>query len=376
MLSPADALILETQQQRSVDYAGPLAGYRVGVHQIGCQNILVTESPRLIAPVAGDWPTLDSLLTGLFMDEVGDQRPYFNGWVKVALDTLHRGVRRPGQALAMAGPHDCGKSLLQNLVTILLGGRQAKPYQYMTGGSPFNADLFGAEHLMIEDDMPSTDIRARRNFGSHLKSVTVNDVQRCHAKNRTPVSLTPFWRLTITINDEPENLMVLPPVDDSIADKIILLRANKRPMPMPTGTLDERHKFWDTLVAELPAYAHWLLHVWDIPTELLSQRFGITHFHHPDILRSLDDLAPEMRLMSLIDGELFKSPTTTEWNGTADELERRLTGSESTCQYEARRLFSFNTAAGVYLGRLAKKQAERVNQRRAKGIHKYTISAP
>jgi hypothetical protein len=28
----------------------------------------------------------------------------------------------------------------------------------------------------------------------------------------------------VTVNDEPENLMVLPPIDDSIEDKLIILR--------------------------------------------------------------------------------------------------------------------------------------------------------
>jgi hypothetical protein len=37
--------------------------------------------------------------------------------------------------------------------------------------------------------------------------------------------LKPFWRLSITLNDEPENLLILPPLDESLGDKIMLLRA-------------------------------------------------------------------------------------------------------------------------------------------------------
>ena len=62
---------------------------------------------------------------------------------------------------------DSGKSRLQNLITPLLGGRVANPYHYMTGKSNFNSELFGAEHLMIEDEPASTRIEARRNTGSH-----------------------------------------------------------------------------------------------------------------------------------------------------------------------------------------------------------------
>ena len=89
----------------------------------------------------------------------------------------------------LAGPRDCGKSLLQSLLTILFGGRSAKPYRYMTGETSFNADLFGAEHLVIEDEQPNTDIRARRNFGAQIKEFTSNPMQSCHGKFREAVGL-------------------------------------------------------------------------------------------------------------------------------------------------------------------------------------------
>jgi hypothetical protein len=244
----------------------------------------------------------------------------------------------------------------------------------MTGATPFNADLFAAEHQMIEDEPASTDIRARRNLGANLKNVTVNDVQRCHAKNRTPLSLTPFWRLTITGNDEAENLMVLPPIDDSIEDKLILLRAHKKPMPAKTGTLAERSAFWGSLIAELPAFVDFLLH-WEIPVELQSERFGITHYHHPDILRAIDDLAPEKRLLTLIDTEVFKAGEPRQWQGKSEQLETLLTDKEASTSYAARQLFTFNTAAGVYLGRLARKHPDRVTERRVSTGRLWTIQA-
>jgi Domain of unknown function (DUF3854) len=80
---------------------------------------------------------------------------------------------RVGQALTLAGPKDCGKSLLQDLFTVMFGGRAAKPHRYMSGTTPFNGELFGSEHLVMEDDEPSTDIRARRNFGTKIKEIAL-----------------------------------------------------------------------------------------------------------------------------------------------------------------------------------------------------------
>jgi len=374
-VSPLDERLIEIQQTCDVHYAGALAGHKAGVYDMGERRILVTESPRIIEPKAGKWLILAAFIDGLLNDSEIDQRTYLYAWLKISYETLLAGEKRPGQGLAIAGPHGCGKSLLQNLITLILGGRSARPYQFMSGLTAFNSDLFEAEHLMIEDEQASTDIRARRNFGAQLKNLTVTDWQRCHAKNRVPISLSPFWRLSITVNDEPENLMVLPPIDPSIEDKLIILRAYKKDMPMPTATLAQRKAFWQQLENEIPAFLRFLTE-WEIPGELVSERFGITHFHHPELLRAIDILAPEFRLLRLIDDELFQSDAAGAWEGTAEQLERRLTGDASGCKREAQKLFTFNSACGVYLGRLAKRHPERFFHDHTREGNRWTIHPP
>lgn len=371
-VSALDESLIDIQQRCDVHYAGALAGYKSGVYDIGERRILVTESPSLLEAKSGDWQTLQAVISGLLGDAQFDQAPYLYGWLKVAFETLRAGGRRPGQALVLAGVHGCGKSLLQTLITGILGGRSARPYQFMSGLTPFNSDLFEAEHLVIEDEQASTDIRARRNFGAQLKNITVVDSQRCHAKNRVAITLTPFWRLSVTVNDEPENLMVLPPIDDSIEDKLIILRASRFEMPMPTATLQQRNVFWNRLESELPAFLDWLAQ-WAIPPELSSERFGIMHFHHPEILQAIDNLAPEFRLLRLIDDELFDSSAAEQWEGTAEQLERRLCSESSQCRSEARKLFTYNTACGVYLGRLLKKEPKRFDYGRESAKRLWTI---
>ena len=370
-ISQIDHVLIKIQTSQNVEYAGPLAGFSAGVLEIGTHRVLVTDSPRLIEPRAGDWMMLRGIIDGLLGD---DQTPYLFGWLKIAIDSLRAGERMPGQALAIAGPKDCGKSLLQNLITPLLGGRCCRPYQTMTGGTPFNAHLFAAEHLMIEDEAPSMDLRTRREFGAYLKNVVANQEQQCHAKGQTPLMLRPFWRLTITLNDETENLMVLPPIDASLIDKITLLKAHAQTMPMDTATIDARKMFWAALVAQLPAFAAFIA-AFQIPTDLVSQRFGVKHFHHPDLLEELNALAPEHRLLSLIDGYLFDIMGTT-WTGSAEELERQLTASNSDCRQEALKLFTFNTACGVYLSRLERRFPRRFTRETYAGSTRRWIIRP
>ena len=313
----------------------------------------------------------------MFLDDDFDQSLYLFGWLTVALEALYIGEHRPGQAMVIAGPANCGKSLLQKLITEVFGGRMAKPFQYMVGKTDFNAHMFGAEHLVIEDEAASTDIRARRDFGAHLKEITVNDHQSCHAKNRTPVSLTPFWRLSITVNEEPENLMVLPPIDEGIRDKVILLKARLMPMPMPTNTLEERKLFMGMLRTELPAFVDFLLN-WDMPVDLESARFGVKHFHHPVLLQAIEELAPERRLLSIIDsGGLFFGPLAEPWEGRAEELERKLRECNSgSFEREVDRLLSFPNACGSYLGRLVGKYPERITRRTVNGRTRWTVRPP
>jgi hypothetical protein len=286
------------------------------------------------------------------------QADYVYGWLKVALEYLRENKRGPGQALVLAGEHDTGKSLIQNLFTRLLGGRSAKPYRYMTEQTSFNSELFAAEHLMIEDEPASSDLRTRRKFGSYIKIVTVDETQSFHAKNRPALTLKPFWRLTISVNIEPHNLVILPELDGSLEDKLILVKATKSPMPMPTRTPAERKAFWDKLVSELPAFVDFLL-TWDIPKEKRSERFGITHYHHPEIRKAIDAVSPETRMLELIDRTVL-SGKSAPWEGTAAELQTALESAEPV---QARALFDYNSAAGTYLGRLAKNVSNRVEKR-------------
>jgi hypothetical protein len=164
-LSQVDKLLNAIQHYGHVEYAGNLAGFQKGPYTIGEKRILVLESPRLIEPEGGDYSTLSSVLTKMWGQT---QLIYLFGWLKAAIESLRARSWRPGQALVLCGPRDCGKSLCQELFTLLLGGRSAKPHRYMSQQTPFNGDLVGAEHLMIEDEEASSDIRARRFFGARI----------------------------------------------------------------------------------------------------------------------------------------------------------------------------------------------------------------
>ncbi len=375
--SAFDMFVYSLQTEKGVAYAGALAGHPKGPRTVNGSLILVTTEPSLIAPQRGDFPILQALLNGMFASDGDAQLTHFYGWLQNALRCLHSRTRKPGQVLVIAGPAECGKSLLQTIITWLMGERESKPYAYMTGATDFNSELFAAEHLRLDDEQASTDMRARRAFGARVKELLFGHAQRMHAKNRDALTLDPIWRMTITLNEEPESLQVLPPLDESLEDKFIILRASKKPMPMPTGTTEQTAAFAATLRQELPAFIHWLMNEFVIPEPLKNDRCGIRHWHHPELLTAIRELSPHARLLSLIDKELFHAlKIEPQWEGTADELEHVLTGVQSGVRQEAAKLLCWNNACGSFLGRLAKDMPARIESARTPTVRKWVIHPP
>jgi hypothetical protein len=370
LVSPADIVLREIQHTRFVRYVGPLAGYCAGDYRVNNEPVLVTSSPTLIEPQAGQYPIISKILTNLFADQLN----YFLGWLSVALLTLRAGERRKGQAVFLCGEHDCGKSFVQNyIITPLLGGRVAFPYKYLNGDTHFNAEFFGAEHLVLDHDIPFTDLKARRRFGTYIKSVTASDSSPCFTKYQTPMAFSVFWRLTTSTNDEPENLMIIPVLDESLIDKVMIFHAHKHPMPKPSSTDAEREALRKAIASELPAFANALLS-FSIPKAIQHPRYGISSYQNPEILKLVTEIQPENKLLELIDQEIFCMGGVDPWQGTATRLESAL--RSGSLREQVSRLFYSGNICGILLNRLAKKPASRIKVTNHSGRSHYTIYPP
>jgi hypothetical protein len=371
-LTELQAIIYKTQMERWVDYAGPLAGHRCGAFVTPSGGrILVTSEPRhnvFEVPAVGKleipqhW---EKFLCELFTPDP-EQIHFVLAWLKCAQESLRRQDWRPGQVLVLAGPSQCGKSLFQHLVTALLGGRGADPYRYMMGRTPFNSDLAKAEHLLIEDKAASTDIRTRRNFGMMIKDFAFCSEMSVHPKGHEAFNVPVFHRLTISTNDEPENLMIVPPMDTSLLDKITLLKCGLAKLSA------DRKENWDNLTKEIPKLARFLQQ-FRIPASMHDPRCGVRAYQNAELLDLICELSPELRMANLIDEVIkFKSGP---WIGTAEKLEQEL--YLSPFRFAVEKLLHFSTACGVYLARLAAKNPQRFECRK-KGANRteWIIRAP
>jgi len=411
LFSEIDDAVIEIERNRRVEWSGIVAGHKAGHARMGGADVLVTRTVPPMRPLPSGpdapelelssedgerewddaldkchgWPLLGRYLRGLLscdrQSEDGaperfDQRMHFFGWWQRALRSLHAYRPEPGHAILLAGEPECGKSLLIALLAETMGGRTANPLRWIEGSTDFNSEIVTAPLLVIDDEGSQTRIDQRKNLGAKVKQITAVPRIRIEGKNRDAVTLEPFMRLVYATNLEEQNLMVFPPIDNDIEDKVMLFRAYAADFPWPaTGT---RGDIWQALCAELPAFVHWLLVEFRLPDDLVSQRFGLKHWHHPDILAGIDFLSPENRLLGWIERTVLRQEQSYDgaplpigiWKGSATDLEVALKDPESGLSYKERdKVPSANPTIGKYLTALMSRPqlAGRLEQQRLPG---------
>ena len=356
-LSPCEAALYRLQTEKRVDYAGPLCGRPPGLCQEGQTRILCTRGPKIIEAEGGDASPINGLLCSLF----GKGRDsHFNTQIRTFCAWLYRarkallnpGQHLPGQALALVGPRDCGKSLLQSLITQMLGGREADPALWLVNGANFNAELWGAEHLRLGDEELAEDRRDRHALHDRIKKIVVADLYPLHAKHRDAHSFRPIWRLTISGNDDDESIAVLPPPTDSFADKIIYLRSFPPVAPYHDGTDEGSRAFWRRLTGAIPAFLH-EVEILELPEELRSSRFYVRAFHHPTVVECIADASPVAPLGELLDlylvqkGEPVRGSAAELYEALANSAgQLRLTQYSKSVQHFAHQLSRLSKLAG------------------------------
>lgn len=400
-----------------IDYCGPLAGHRAGEFvDEGGQVFLVTKGP------VGVWDPLPALPKGdhpppfisAFTIEAFQQPgewEHVNHWCAKSLSSLIRGDFRPGPALGLAGEPECGKSLFQWMLTQLFGGRSAKPWRYLMGEEKHNYDIVTAEHLIISDPPATTDLRSRRAFGNNIKDVLFEEEQRVRAMNKDALNAPVWHRLSIAVNDETENLMVFPPIDRSLRDKISLIKFSKvvdafKQFDMPENQLaielrevsetglavdagdQDRSAIKRTIRREIPHWRAWLLKKWlNVPhafdraqmgtnPRMRTRRTGLCAYQNPELMEALTSHSPEVQLMDWIDQVFFNDPVISEITKRALDIEKELIASEFGAHAE-RLLARFPTACGTYLGRAMSVWPDRISRGvKHGGVPVWTIKAP
>lgn len=346
-ISPADSALHEIEMTRAVDAVlNSASGRHSGYYEENGARAIVKTSPAIIKPRQGDFPTIDKFITGLLgRDKM--QIAVFYGWLSQSIKDLRNGGRRraifsPSQMLHIAGEPNAGKTLLlKDILTPCFGGRNAcADSLFKKFAGDFNSDMFGSELLFLDDSpVLETGYQFRVDFGERIKSHVVGIGGSYHQKGVDRINMRPWWRFIRLMNTEPATLATLPPMDDGIEDKIIILKA----WSMKAGPLGSEMtvpKWYDKIEAriaeEIPAFINYLLDDFTLPAEARDpdRRFAVMSYKNRDLMTEILGQSPEQYLLHRIDTDAaeilfgcgldFDHPkdvtTHKNWKGSVDTL--------------------------------------------------------
>lgn len=369
-MSPIERYLNYALFHNSLHWAGELGGWPVGPHTLGETRILIVRGRRPIVPKRGPFPRLRRFLKTLLGKE---QITYFLGWLKGSLAAFEAGPPfRPGQLLALCGESGCGKSFLQRLITAIFGGRQGDPTKFLVGESRFTGTFLHAEHLLIEDKALKDFTNAkRRDFANNLKTLAVNQSQDVERKGKDANLFPVGTRITLSCNDDPAAIAILPALDSDIKGKVIYLMCKPATLPIHKNPRMTWARQEALLLGELPAFLHWL-EEWEVPNAIRDKvRFSVKAYHHPAIVAALQQLTPEQRLLQLFEVLPLSWPDKRVKSGSANQIEQWLRKHDEHHQLD--RLLTYNTKLSHLLSKLAQIGEERIKVNDKGNVNIYEI---
>ena len=274
----ASALLAELQSDYKTQVVLPRHdAERIPLHPDGYQLIGGTpwylqkdSSPLKAEP--GDCSAILREVCRMF----GDEAPLFLGWLKGAyIRQLNyaaeaRGKSAPyrkvaSQTLAIAGDPGTGKThvLLDIIITGILGAYTNMPSAWLTGESRFNDWALSSNIWVADDGVSLQSIQKRKDAATRLKNVGYASKLTIECKNKAVVNLTyPCERIFI-VNLQDYALRALPAYEEN-QDKYLFLH-NCAPSGLMTEWAGDYDYMQEELTDAMPAFAHWLLHEYQLP---------------------------------------------------------------------------------------------------------------
>ena len=275
------------------------------------------------------FPFLYKFLLSLFSKDEDPQDPQliaFLAWLKYFYQTSYTGKPGPGHALVLAGEAGKGKTFLNRAVLggLMAGGIPGAGYadasDHLVDGSQWTDQIAHKPIMAIDDAVATEDFRELRKFTQRIKKYTANSSINYNAKWAATGQVPWFGRILITCNLDPESLRILPDMDQTTRDKIMLFR---------TSPVKVRFRAWhdmhDLLVKELPYLARFLLE-WPMPEDRIATeaRFGVKPYHDKSLFeealhQSADGNTTEV-INSFLASYFEENKDAEYWEGAATIL--------------------------------------------------------
>ena len=293
----------EIIKNNGVDLALTLAGHPAGAVTLkDGTRLLITKGFKMICPEAGDPDPLLKFLWN-FCGKREEQYFYLLSWLQIAvvngLRCVEVGVEKarllPSQLLAIVGPPGAGKTLFVTLISELFDGTIRNPYPAFSGATGFKGDLASAFLLVMDDSAESVRADARHKLAKNIKEFLVVPQRRFEAKFKDGFTAPTFQRVIMLGNED--SLGVFPAPEPAFLDKYALLHAYSSEDVSAIRDEDVKEAWMERYRQALPAFAHYLIHEFKIPEEMVDPRYGVKAYKDPDLLNELSNADTDHELL-------------------------------------------------------------------------------
>lgn len=349
--SELDRTLCFIQDTNRIESALPFVHYQPGILVLENKKYLNTCNVQALQPAPDDveikpkdFPWLNAFFSNMFSDK--EQLPYFFAWLKRFYESGLSYKPTSGQAIFIAGIPDMGKTLLADyIIPKIIGGFRDGSSFLMGESGDFTATYLETPLLTLNDTQVSTDETRHNRYSSMLKKMVANKDFLFNQKYEKAGMVKWCGRIIVTCNVDAEALRVLPNVEMSLLEKIMLFK-------MSESTRDFSDGFIERINNELPYFCRWLLD-WEIPNELKSTvRFGIKSYHHKDLFNVAIQGGNSQSFLEIL--VIFLENTSDDyraiWEGTTAKLVSDMQQEETTSMLISKYTIQ---KVGILLGQLA-----------------------
>jgi hypothetical protein len=226
------------------------------------------------------------------------QEGFFLAWLKHYYKSALEGNMQPGHAIIIAGDRDRGKTFFARQVIARAMGGGSESGGYLLGETSFNKACAESACWNVDDTLGAATWDKHDDFSNALKKHVANPTVLYHPKFRDAFDLPWKGRIIVTCNTDTKSLEIVPTLDGTIGDKLLLFKmGNWRP------------KFWgnpsfeQTIWGETPYFLAWLLQYQppDYTHDAKSSRFGnVLEYHHPDLVRASKEASSQGRIEEML----------------------------------------------------------------------------
>lgn len=323
LASDAEKVLLTAQDLREVKGAAPLVHDNREVAVINGERYLNISAIRITEPAekatVADFPWLHEFFEKVWDEPRETQRDHFLAWLQHWYRSCLAGRPQQGQAVFIAGPASSGKTFLNHQILGRIMGGHSDATNYLLGQTNFNKQDSEVALWACDDSRGSSSWENKAAFSGAIKKHVANPVVRCEGKNQNAFTIPWKGRIVVTCNTEEESLEIIPQLNATIKDKLMLFYWGLwQAMFLPDGGTER------LVAAELPYFLRWLLD-WKPPTEVLSNnpRYRVASYHHPKMLAHAHESSPAARLAELLD----------EWKQQFSDTTSKARAEEDGCAW-------------------------------------------